>query len=277
MRPAGATGTFSVVADWSFGKRRAGATVHSMEELRRAFYFRYIYNHGTLDGLPTYWSVHRDYPDGDPRSLHVFTDDSLILKARIPLGGGLRPGGIEAGMLRAKLPVVPGMYIEMRAKLPHGLGVWPAFWLNPGVEDPNGAFSELPWPPEIDIFEFFVWQGRSRPTNITGNVQTGGKPELYGNPHDTMTRFRGGEYSPGIDFSSFWNVFALDWRQNEPIWMLNGEAMKQTVYKWSAPPAHILITNQIGIALPGVSMAGMMDGGDAWDYAIDYLRVFQRT
>ena len=276
VRPVGAAGEFATVADWTFGKRRGNAAIRDMDGLSRAFYFRYIYDHGNLAALPFCWSVHRNYPDGDPRSLHVFTDDSLILKARIPPDGGLRPGGIETGMLRAKLPFVPGMYVEMRAKLPHGLGVWPAFWLNPGVEHSDGTFSELPWPPEIDIFEFFVWQGRSRPTNMSSNVQTGGKPQLYGNPHDIMTRFTGGEYSPGIDFSSSWNVFALDWRQDEPIWMLNGEAIKQTAYKWPAPPAHILVDNQVGIAMPGTSMAGITDGGDAWDYAIDYLRVFQR-
>ena len=277
LRPVGASGRFDVVADWTFGKQRDGATVRTMAELRQAFYFRYIYNGGRLDGLPAYWSVHRDYPEGDPRSLHVFNDHSLLLKGRVPPGGGMRPGGIETGILRAKVPVTPGMYVEMRAKLPHGLGVWPAFWLSGGVQYPDGRFSELHWPPEIDIFEFFVWQGRTRPTIMTGYVQAGGQPELYGNPQDIMTRFTGGEYSPGIDFSASWNVFALDWRKDEPIWMLNGEAIKQTRYVWPGPPAHILVTNQIGIAMTGADMTGMTDGGDGWDYAIDYLRVFQRT
>lgn len=265
------------MADWTFGRDRAGATVRTMDELRRAFFFRYIYDGGKLDGLPNYWSVHRDYPEGDPRSLHVFAEDCLVLKGRVPPGGGMRPGGIESGILRAKLPVTPGMYVEMRAKLPHGLGVWPAFWLNAGVENPDGSFSDLHWPPEIDIFEFFVWQGRTRPLGMTGYVQSGGDPARYGNPEDITTRFTRGEYWPGIDFSASWNVFALDWREDAPIWMLNGEAIKQTRYKWPGPPAHILVTNQIGMALKGTNMAGMTDGGDGWDYSVDYLRVFQRT
>lgn len=278
-RPLGATGAFETVADWTFGRNRNDATIQDMNGLRRSFYFRYIYAGGQLDGLPqNYWAIHRDYPEGDPRSLHVFANDYLALKGRVPPGGGMRLGGIESGILRAKLPVTPGMYVEMRAKLPRGLGVWPAFWLNSGVEYPDGTFSALHWPPEIDIFEFFVWQGRTRPLALTGFVQGGGDPAAYGNPKDITSRFNDkGEYIPGIDFSETWNVFALDWVEDRPIWMLNGEPIKQTLYKWPGPPAHILVTNQIGFAMPGTNMAGMTAGGDDWDYCVDYLRVFKRT
>jgi hypothetical protein len=273
--PTGIPGNFTVVRDWRFGRTRADATMRSMHDLRRDFRFRYIYDNGHLDGLPSYWSRHRDYPDGDPRSLHVFGADCLVLKGRIPPGGGLRPGGIESGMLRALLPVMPGMAIEMRAKLPRGLGTWPAFWLNPGVEYPDGHFSKTPWPPEIDIFEFFVWQGRTRPKIIECHTQDAGRPRDFGDPHDLFSKFTDGTYQPGPDFSAAFHVFALNWIEGKPVWYLDGQEIKQTVYAWNAPPAHILVTNQIGMSLPGTDMTGIRDEGEGWDYSVDYIRVFR--
>jgi hypothetical protein len=272
--PFGQTGSFALLKNWTFGNNRPDATVRTKQDLDANFYYRYISANGTLDNIYTYWSYHRDYPEGDPRSLHVFTDSSLILKGRIPPNGGLHPRGIESGMLRGKFPVTPGMYVEMRAKLPYGIGAWPAFWLEPGVENDNGTFSALPWPPEIDIFEFFNWQGRPRTQVMTGNIQTNHFPGSFGNPHDIWTDFKKGEYAPGIDFSEDFHVFALDWVDNQPIWLLDGKPIKQTYYEWrTAPPAHLLITNQIGIAW--ADMKDMKADEAQWDYAIDYVRVWQ--
>src|ERR1044072_746031 len=115
-RPYKQTGQFELVKDYTFGRHRQDATVDTRAKLDQEFFYRYIYENGKLDGLKTYWSYHRDYPDGDARSLHVFDDCTLTLKARIPPGGGLRPRGLESGMLRGKVPITEGMYIEMRTK-----------------------------------------------------------------------------------------------------------------------------------------------------------------
>ncbi len=274
--PLGGTGRYETIADYRFGNARPDATIRNMGDLRRHFRFRYIYDNGRLDGLDSYWSKHRDYPEGDPRSLHVFGADHLALKGRVPPGGGLHPGGIESGMLRALLPVTQGMVIEMRAKLPRGLGTWPAFWLNPGVEYADGHFSATPWPPEIDIFEFFCWQGRPTPQIMTAHVQDAGRPQDFGPPAVLMSKFDRGEYDTGIDFSAGYHVFALDWQGDTPVWLLDGQVVQREHYLWRAPPAHILITNQIGMSLKGTDMAGMVDEGAGWDYCVDYLRVLRK-
>lgn len=50
-------------------------------------------------------------------------------------------------------------YFEMRAQLPAGKGLWPAFWLLP---------TDQSWPPEIDVVEMLGDQ----PTNLNVNVHT---------------------------------------------------------------------------------------------------------
>jgi hypothetical protein len=275
--PTGLSGPHKLLANWTFGSTSPDATVRDKAQLDRAFRYRFIYDNGHLDRLPNCWSVFRDYPAGDPRALHVFLDDALVLKSRVPPGGGLHPGGVDSGMLRALLPVTPGMVVEMHAKLPHGLGTWPAFWLNPGVEYPDGRFSATPWPPEIDIFEFFEWQHRDRPRWMECHVQTAGDPAKYGNPRDLFSLFGPHGYDPGFDFSADFHTFALDWQADAPIWMLDGRRIKQTRYVWNAPPAHILVTNQIGMQLKGVDLSGMTIDERAWDYTVKWLRVWRRA
>lgn len=267
---------WELVKDWTFGNNRPDATVRNKDQLDREFYYRYIYENAKLDTLATYWSYHRDYPEGDPRSLHVFDADTLTLKGRIPPGGGLRLGGIESGMLRSKIPFVPGMYVEMRCKVTRGVGAWPNFWINPGIQYEDGTFSKLPWPPEIDIFEFFGFKNQAKPTTFESNVQVNNQPGNYGPPRNIFTAFQKGHYSPGMDFSEDFHVFALDWIEDRPIWLLDGHPIKQTYYEWPAPAAHILICNSIGIEFAKDDMKAMTADESNWNFVIDYVRVFKR-
>jgi lysophospholipase L1-like esterase len=267
---------FTLLKNWTFGNRRPDATVRDKAALDQDFYYRYIWENGKLDKFNTYWSYHRDYPEGDPKALHVFSEGALTLKGRIPPGGGLRDRGLESGLLRAKMPVTPGMYIEMRARLTGGVGVWPNFWLEEGVQSADGTFSKPPKAlPEIDIFEFFNWDGRPETRHMTCNIQTFGHPEAYGNPHDIFTLLKKGELDVGFDCAKDFHVFALDWVENRPIWLLDGKPIKQTYYEWHGPPAHIVVANSIGMMLSGVKQTQMVADEKQWDYVIDYLRVWE--
>ncbi|HLX62266.1 MAG TPA: GDSL-type esterase/lipase family protein [Planctomycetota bacterium] len=271
---------FTLLKNWTFGNTRPDATVRNKADLDQEFYYRYIWENGTLDKFKTYWSYHRDYPEGDAKSLHVFSDNTLTLKGRIPDGGGLRERGIESGMLRGKIPVTPGMYIEMRAKLTGGVGVWPNFWLEEGVQYPDGTFSKPPKAlPEIDIFEFFNWDGRPQTRIMVCNIQTFGGAAAYGNPHDIFTTLKDVGYERnldvGFDCSKEFHVFALDWVENKPIWLLDGKPIKQTYYEWHGPPAHVVVANSIGLNLPGMKQTEMKADEKQWDYVIDYIRIWE--
>jgi beta-glucanase (GH16 family) len=121
------------------------------------------------------------------------------------------------------------------------------------------------------------WQGRTETRVMMGNVLSNGDPEKYGNPYDIFSKFVNKEYKPGFDFAEGFHVFALDWRKDVPIWLLDGVPIKQTHYEWPGPLANLLITNQIGMSVDGVNLTGMTDDESQWDYVIDYVRIWKRT
>ncbi len=41
-------------------------------------------------------------------------------------------------------------------------------------------------------------------------------------------------------------------------------------------PAHMLITNQLGMVLDGVDVSAMKADESQWNYVIDYIRVWRR-
>ncbi|HEY9249830.1 MAG TPA: hypothetical protein VIO38_11885 [Rariglobus sp.] len=54
------------------------------------------------------------------------------------------------------------------------------------------------------------------------------------------------------------------------------QAIRQVYYEWNAPPAHILVTNQIGIEFAKEAMKSVVADESRRDYVIDYIRVWER-
>ena len=94
-------------------------------------------------------------------------------------------------------------YMEMRAKLPPGRGMWPAFWLVPANHT---------WPPEIDAME---WQGQKPRTNfLTIHWGTSRDPQQSG------TSFVGPNMSAG------YHTYGLDWESTNVTWYEDGKAIR---------------------------------------------------
>ncbi|GAA4305703.1 glycoside hydrolase family 16 protein [Compostibacter hankyongensis] len=85
--------------------------------------------------------------------------------------------------------------IEVRARIPHGLGVWPAIWMLGDNEQQVG------WPAcgEIDIMEFVGHD----PTHIHGTIH-------YAGPVDKKHASAGAEISDPHPYDDF-HVYAIEW------------------------------------------------------------------
>lgn len=122
--------------------------------------------------------------------------------------------------------------LEVRLKAPTGIGTWPAFWML------GERIVEDTWPKcgEIDIFE-----GKGvEPKMIFGTLHG---PGYSGeNPHGKVIL---AESNLNDDF----NVFAIEWKENEIAWYINGEmyfhATSQDVQpnEWVYNQPFYLITN----------------------------------
>lgn len=93
-------------------------------------------------------------------------------------------------------------YFEMRAKLPAGRGLWPAFWLMPR----DGS-----WPPELDIME------------VLGHDMT----KLYMTLHSQASGEHKADTGEAVvaDMSEGFHTYGLHWRKDKITWYFDGRAV----------------------------------------------------
>jgi beta-glucanase (GH16 family) len=95
---------------------------------------------------------------------------------------------------------------EARIKLPHGQGLWPAFWMLPTDEVYGG------WPQsgEIDIMEFVA----ADPTRVLGTIH-------YGDPYPN-NKNQGANFVLGSGtFPDAFHTFAIEWEQGVMRWFVD--------------------------------------------------------
>lgn len=99
---------------------------------------------------------------------------------------------------------------EARINMPNGKGYWPAFWLMP--------IREIGWPKggEIDIMEF---RG-NEPHTTTGAVHFY-KAGCTESPWECRRYINDSIILPEINLTEEFNVYALEWTEEEMIWYFN--------------------------------------------------------
>ena len=142
--------------------------------------------------------------------------------------------------------------VEMRAKLPSGQGIFPAFWMMPDKENT--------WLPEIDIMEMVghlpneVWM-------VSHWLDTNGTLK---SDYNTFI---------GDDFSKDFHTFSIEWTPESITWLIDGIERFQSSKSIPSEPMYVYLNTAIGGNWPGSP-----DNSTVFPviYEIDYVRVFQR-
>lgn len=102
-------------------------------------------------------------------------------------------------------------YLEISAKMPKGVGTWPALWLL-GKNISEGTA----WPEcgEIDLFE----GNGAKPRTIQGTLHATGYAGEFG-----IT----GIHESATDLSESCNLFAIDWQEDSIEWFFNGASYQK--------------------------------------------------
>jgi beta-glucanase (GH16 family) len=245
---------YALTKDWDFG-----SNIRTLDQLRAEFHTRYVYDNGQQDTLPGNGEWER-YRDNDNHRI-----ENGVLKLIAHVRGGLQNGGIESGMLRSKWTGKYGYY-EIRMKVPHGRGLWPAFWLNP--EDQK-------WPPEIDIVEI-VNNGRDTTRNSFHNVMSSPGHRAT----EMLTQLdRWGSYRPGFDYADGFHTFAVEWTPQTVRHFVDDKLVAERRFEWvhqdgsDGGPAHVLVNLAVGGKWPEAPTS-LGDFPAALE--VDYIRVWQR-
>lgn len=161
--------------------------------------------------------------------------------------------------------------MEMRAKLPSGGGMWPAFWMMP-QDDVYGGWAASG---EIDIME-----SANQMDFIGGTLHFGGSF-----PQNTST---GGTYAPGnTDFSDGFRVYAIEWEPDVMRWYVDDVLYStKTSNQWftNAAPGnprapfdqafYLILNAAVGGNYTGCTSPGCVSASLPQEFRIDYVRVY---
>jgi beta-glucanase (GH16 family) len=140
-------------------------------------------------------------------------------------------------------------YFEMRAKVPSGQGLWPAFWLlHTGV---------LPWM-EIDVVE------------VLGHEPN--RLHLSHHWRDAANEHAGASVKfVGPDYSKAFHTYAVDWRPGKLEWYVDGVLRAEADEHVPAEPMFLLANLAVGGDWPGAP-------DETTEFPayleIDYIRVY---
>lgn len=193
-----------------------------------------------------------DYPAGE-RERQYYTSDSFEVEdSLLKIRADRRQ--VEDRKYSSGIITTQGLFdqeygrFEIRAKMPAGQGLWPAFWLLPTSKN---------YPLELDVLEFL---GHEQDTIHMSHHWRGA---------DGSTQDRTISYS-GPDFSKDFHNFSLEWSPDSLIWRIDGIERARATEGIPDEPMFLLVNLAVGGAWPGDPDATTPFPSY---YQIDYVRV----
>jgi beta-glucanase (GH16 family) len=187
-----------------------------------------------------------DGPNGPFRVIDHVLEITAAPQAGLPQGMTHRSGLITSQRL---LNQRYG-YFEMRARLPRGRGLWPAFWLLP---------SDGGWPPEIDVMEM-LGDAPAR-YYVSVHARPGGPPL------DEVTAIQAPDLSAGF------HVFGVSWRPDRIRFYLDDALVHETATPADMHRPMYMLAN---LAVGGAeSWPGPAAGDLSGVYRIAWIRAWQ--
>jgi len=153
--------------------------------------------------------------------------------------------------------------IEVRAKIPHGLGVWPAIWML----GENRTTLGWPWCSEIDIMEFVGHDSTHIHSSAHYPLDTSGETTSYG-----------GEIEVQQPYNDF-HTYAIEWNNKEIRYFYDDSCyhhfpIAKARFQKRSPftkPFYLIVN----LALGGSWGRALNDAILPQRFVIDYIRVYQ--
>jgi len=158
-----------------------------------------------------------------------------------------------------------GVYVEIKAKFPSGLKVWPAIWLV--TEKPH-------WPPEIDIWEYFghYWDGNDKMYMRYIYPKTAKESWKKGNHADSSESIDNFDKDHDCEI---WHIYGYQWTADKMVWSIDGKIVrtlkKSSILKYWPNENFCLVMNNSVATKPA-------NKNTTWPnyLAVDYLAVYEK-
>ena len=215
----------------------------------------------SIDTGDSFGTGQQDYDTARPENISVAGGRLAITAIEESYEGqSYTSGRIETGGLFSQKY---GRF-EASIQIPHGQGMWPAFWLL------GASFASVGWPQcgEIDIME----NRGATPTSVVGS--------LHGPGGNNVTA--GYALPSGASFSDGFHQFAVEWEPGVVRWYVDG-ALYETQSADTFPDSQPWVFDQPFFVILNLAVGGQF-GGSAGastpfpqSMLVDYVHVYARA